>query len=484
MIKRFIKDTGIYGLSNILSKGISIILVPFYTRVLTPDDYGIIDILAVFYAIVAVTVPLEITQAVAIFLSDDNYSENGDRYTNNKIIVSSTAFFLTLFCFSFFLILSLIFSGPVALILLDDNSKVNIYQVASIHMFLTGLFYFVQNQLRWLLRPVKVAIVSITYTILSIALTIYFILISNFGVIGVFWAYVISAFIGFILGFYYSRDCYKFVFSFRKLKDMLKFSYPLVPSSVGVFFLNYTQRIIIKGIMTLGDLGLFGIASRLSSFINLAFQSIQGALIPLIYQRYKEKTTPESLRKMFNYLSFILFSCFIAISFFAKEIMILLTTPVFYSAYILVPFLFISEIFEGMKSFAVGLAIKKKTKTIALINLIGGTFTVGLSFLLIYLWGLLGAAIAISIKSISLFILQMIYSQKEYHVSYDFKKIVIACILAIVLIFVVYISGSIKYIQFIKVVVIILYILSLIYFLKLVSFSEMRVFLINRLKKR
>ena len=65
MLKRFIGDALTYTAGNILVRGVSIVLVPFYTRVLTPGDYGALDMLTVLAGLINVTVALEITQGLA-----------------------------------------------------------------------------------------------------------------------------------------------------------------------------------------------------------------------------------------------------------------------------------------------------------------------------------------------------------------------------------------------------------------------------------
>ena len=133
-------------------------------------------------------------------------------------------------------------------------------------MFFTGLFYFFQNQLRWTLKSKWYAFLSILYTVLNISFTIYFVLILKSGVIGVFYAYLIAGIICTGIGWYITRKNYSFYFSYTKMREMLKFSLPLVPSSVGVIFINVAQRLMIKGIMSLTDLRSFW--SRQSIIFN------------------------------------------------------------------------------------------------------------------------------------------------------------------------------------------------------------------------
>src|SRR5688572_11448535 len=68
MLRRFLKDSAIYGVSSLLARGIGLLLLPLYTRALSPTDYGRVDLLLVVRSVVAVTLSLEIGQALVRFL--------------------------------------------------------------------------------------------------------------------------------------------------------------------------------------------------------------------------------------------------------------------------------------------------------------------------------------------------------------------------------------------------------------------------------
>ncbi len=68
MFKQFIKDSLIYTVGNILVRGVTYLLLPLYTRVLTPTDYGLTDILHLFAHFASIIVGLEIVQGLAYLL--------------------------------------------------------------------------------------------------------------------------------------------------------------------------------------------------------------------------------------------------------------------------------------------------------------------------------------------------------------------------------------------------------------------------------
>ena len=70
MLKAVLRDSLVYGLASILSKGLAIFLLPLYTRVLSPSDYGAYDLLITLGVLANLIVALEISQGLARLWSD------------------------------------------------------------------------------------------------------------------------------------------------------------------------------------------------------------------------------------------------------------------------------------------------------------------------------------------------------------------------------------------------------------------------------
>ncbi len=68
MIREFIKSSSVYSISSIIAQGLSFVLIPLYTRILNPSDYGFLDLVIVFATLVNLTVPLQISQGAAFLL--------------------------------------------------------------------------------------------------------------------------------------------------------------------------------------------------------------------------------------------------------------------------------------------------------------------------------------------------------------------------------------------------------------------------------
>ncbi len=114
MLKKFLSDSLIYSIPAVISRGLSVILVPLYTRVLSPSDYGSLELVTVFGSIVNLTIALEVSQGVARF-----YAAESD--PDRKILYASSAFWFTIVCYSIFSVFMLLSSSNVASLVMGRN---------------------------------------------------------------------------------------------------------------------------------------------------------------------------------------------------------------------------------------------------------------------------------------------------------------------------------------------------------------------------
>lgn len=424
MFRQFLKDSAVYGTATILSRAVSLLLLPFYTRVLSPTDYGITDILTVFASFVAVTIALEIVQALARHYPDAQTEAE-------KAAYASTALWFTAIVYTLFVIVCMVFSRPLASLILESSAHGLVFQVALLSIWANGIFYLVQSQLRWGLQAKEYAIASLASTIISIGASIVLVLALRLGVLGVIGGQLAGSVVGAALSFFYGRRSLRLVFDRSKLAEMLRFSLPLVPSSVGVIVKLYIDRIAIKTLMSMAEVGLFGLGYRLASVTSLLMVGFQRSLMPLVYTHYRNPSTPREIARIFRYFVALALLIFLGMSLFAKEILVVVATPDYYEAATVVPLLVLSTLLSGMYVFAPGLGIAKKTSVVATINILSAVLNVALNFTLIPYLGIVGSALATLLSAAFAFGASMIYSQKHYFVPHDWKRLGLATLVTI-----------------------------------------------------
>lgn len=425
MIKSFIKNSFIYTIATVLTRGIAIFLVPIYTRYLTPAEYGIIDYFMILASIINLTIALEISQAVARYYQDAVGMKEKRSYV-------ATAFLFTIFVYVLYFLISFIFSNEFAYLFLDDENMSILFIIASGAIATNGIFYFVQNQLKFEIRPKDFAVVSIVNVIVLASVAIYLLVIAGLKVESIFIAQIIANILASILGVYMARKSYGFLFVYEKFKEMISFSYPLVFSGVAVFIAVFIDRIAIKDLLGLDELGIYGVAYRFAAVASLVMIGFQSSLMPLVYKHYKEPNTSKDISKIFNIFS--IFALFVVAGsiIFAKEMVILFTTEAFYSSYSLIAILVLVVFFSNMYIFAPGIGIAKKTKLTAMITITSAILNTILNYTLIPIFGLNGAAYASLISAIVAFFMYLLLAYKYYPIPYKTKELFLSFIFVLI----------------------------------------------------
>jgi O-antigen/teichoic acid export membrane protein len=215
---------------------------------------------------------------------------------------------------------------------------------------------------------------------------------------------------------------------------MLNFSAPLVPSSISVMVAQYIDRIALRNLMSLREVGLYGIGFRISSIINLTMTGFRSAIVPLTYTHHKNPSTPFEMERIFRFFLIIAMPACMGLSIFAQEILEVFVPKNYASAWSVIPIISTATLLANMYVFAPGLAIANKTKLVMLISILAALINTLLNFVLIPILGMVGAASATLIGSLVSFLLYVIWGQRYYRLPYQWSKIIKASCLALIII--------------------------------------------------
>jgi O-antigen/teichoic acid export membrane protein len=263
----------------------------------------------------------------------------------------------------------------------------------------------------------------LTSTVCSVGLAVFFVGGLRLGLAGVFLAQLIGVSAGLAIGLLLARYPEKRAYSRAKLREMLAFSVPLVPSSVAVILMLSIDRLLINSLLTLEDVGIYGVGYRLSVAAALLMVGFQLAFTPLIYARFRDPSTPAELARIFRLFCSAALAGVLGLSLFADHLVQALATERYFRAAPLLPILGAAVLLSGMYLFAPGLAIAKRTRVTALINIAGAILNTILCVLLIPAFGILGAGLSTLIASAMLFAGNMVLSQQNYPVPHNWLRI-------------------------------------------------------------
>lgn len=419
-LRFLLKHSSIYGIGTILSQAVSFLLLPLYTRYLTPTDYGILDLLDTTSALIGIVVGLGISTAVSRF-----YYEKTSEQERSTLV--STAFILMATGSTALLFLASLFSEDLAALILDGPEQGIYFQVAFLGLALGIVADVSRAYLLVLYKSTLIVTLSITQLIMSVALNVWFIAYLDFGILGVLYTNVaVRILLGFpVTGAILYRTGLRF--SMSDAKDIFRYSVPLLPATVGTAVMNYSDRYFVKHYVSLADTGVYSLAKKLGTVLHMLITSpFITTFVPRRFQLAEaEVDAPGIFASVFDSFFILLLSCSLALAMFAPEILIAMTTPGYYEAgkYV-APFLVTMLIFGLKYHVDFGILYRKKTIYYSYINTATVVVQTTGAFFLIRSFGVWGAIAAQMLSVTFNFMLLHMLSRRLYPIPFDFARAV------------------------------------------------------------
>ncbi|HEY3249781.1 MAG TPA: oligosaccharide flippase family protein, partial [Ignavibacteria bacterium] len=421
MLKRLFKESLVYGLSTYVQKFIGVFLLPLYTALLTPEDYGILDLLG---TLVAISIYF-IVSGTDLALSYYYYRK--EHLEERPIMISTTLWMRLLFAGGVFILVALL-SKQFSLLLFGKDYSLFVF-ITGLSLAFQAIYSFFTDLIRFELRPWLYTSISVSNVLVNISLNIYFILLLKQGVRGALMAGVISNSLMAIITIAYVFRRYRFGFSIDWSFKILKYGSPLIGTALAVWILNTTDRYFLAHYQSVSNVGIYSVGAKLASLLGLISGALQMAWAPFAMDIQYESNAKRIYAKVFLIYFVVNILGVFFISMFSIDILKVFTQPSYYSAMVVVPFLCMSVVFwSGYFIVAIGIGISKKAQHTIWITLLAAGLNILLNFLLTPAIGVVGAAFSIMCANFLVFILTLSVSQKLYYIKYDYMKVILLAI--------------------------------------------------------
>jgi O-antigen/teichoic acid export membrane protein len=402
----FIKNTGVYAVTTIINSAIPFLLIPFLTNYLSPSDYGLISMHAVLLAFITPFIGYNTNNFIGrLFysLSKNDLSE----YIGNLVFILS---------------FSILFISPIIYLFSDyiyNNTFLPEIWIWSAVLIAIQQFFVVIPLTLWQInnKATIFGIFQVSSTLLNFLLTIMLILYINPSWTSRIQAQLISGLITSILSIYYIYKLGYLKINFNKslIISGLKYGIPLIPHAIGGVVLSITNRYFLVKYIGLNETGLFFLAFQITSIINILTSALNMAYVPWLYSKLTNNQSSEKLNIVkFTYKYFvflILLSAIFLLGF--PQIIFSFSDSNFHSAQKYLIWLTIGNVFNGMYLMVTNyIYFSQKTYLLAIITFISAFVSIICNYLLIPIYGGIGAGIASSVSFAVLFLLTFIVSNK------------------------------------------------------------------------
>lgn len=395
--QKIIKNGSLYIFGNLFNKAIAFITVPIFTRILTTEEYGIVNTYAAWVNLMAVVVGISLGNSIR-----NAFLEMGDEL--GKYI--SSIFTLATVNFGIVSVIFIFIANNINL----PNELVWLCLIESFSNFIINVVvmrYVMEEEA--MKRTLLLVLPNFLGTILSVILISFITNGRHYGKI-IATCIVTTTFGLSIIIYYFIK--YRTFFNKKYWTYALPLSIPLVFHGISCNILGTSDRSIITYYCGAAETGIYSLIYNLSMVSNVLTSSAESVWIPRMCKSLKKKDYEMFNRDVKIYIYVVLFA-FCGLLTFAPELILILggreymagtgmIFPIIASSFVM----FIYGIYVNVEYYY------KKTKIIAISTLIAAVINVILNLIFVPQFGATAAAYTTLVAYFMSFMLHSINAKK------------------------------------------------------------------------
>lgn len=400
------QNAAVYSFSNVLTAVIPFLLLPIFTRVLLPEEYGVLAMFGAVLAILGAFTGLSVHGAVNVRFIDRE-SLDFPRYVGSCLCVLLISTVLTLGVVTLFLVPLSEFSAiPTGWLL--------------IAVLVSGCNFLIQVRLAiWLMakKPVAYGIFQICLSLLNMGLSLLFVLALKYGYEGRLLGQSIAiAGLALVALFSMWKDKWlTFQPSWCYMREALAFGVPLVPHVIGGVLLAAVDRFIIKERLGLESAGIYMVALQMGMGMGLFTDAFNKAFVPWLYEQLKAGTSDSKrciVKGTWSYFFVVLVVAGV-VALLSYWVVLLIAGPAYVGASTALAWIALGNAFSGMYLMVTNYFFyMRQTKVLAWVTLLAGGIGVLLTWVLTPVLGIKGAGVSFAIAMCLRFFMTWALSQR------------------------------------------------------------------------
>ena len=409
-MRRILQDSSLYLIGNVAGGVVGFLALPFYSRYLTVEEYGLLELIELSTQTIVIVFGLQAVGAALSRLFHDQRTADARRaVVSTSLIVAA--------------VLSAAVAGAavagaeaLSAALFKTPEWAGLLRAAFVAMFFGNVvevvmvYERIRNNARFF---VAYSLVTLAATL---GLNILFIGALQAGV----WGFVSSKLI--VTG----ATCVLLLLRMRRdvgwrwrgslVPGLVRFGAPLIVSSLAYFAIHYSDRFFLKDAVSLGDLGRYGLAYRFAFLVSaLVGDSFDKSWGVSLYRHVGEPGWRERFAQVGAGLSYVLFATGLAIALFGPELLRVMVPPSFLPPPYLLPIIVASYVAREIGDFFRSLLlINKRSVLVGTIALGGAGLNLVANGVLIPRYGLYGAAWATLVTWISYMAVCWVVADREH----------------------------------------------------------------------
>ncbi len=423
--RSFIKHAAIYGLAGLLMQAGGFVLLPLYTRYLTPADYGVLEVLNRLAETVATCLMFGgLRQGLLTF-----YQQSPDETGRRQVVATMLSLLVTTILLGGGLVLAMAepLSGLLGRFMHAGDAPIGagLLRLALAAIFLEALSQVPLTLLQARIESVHFVILNLSQFLLRITLCVWFVKYMHGGVAG---ALASSAVVGAV--FSLSLCLRELIRSpgrpdFEKLRGLLRFALPFVPGGLCYFLLHHGDRFFLLRYRDMQDVGTYSLGYKLAQAAGtFALSPLYMVWSSQMYKAAERKDAPAVFGAAFTRILAGYLMAALALALFQDDVVRLLGNAAYIRASAVVAPVLLAYFFQSAASLMdAGLYVQHRMGLKLGITLATTAVMLLMYSLLIPSYGSMGAALATLIGFAFLAVCTWSVSRRVFPVRYEWSRL-------------------------------------------------------------
>jgi len=417
-MREFLKSFLSFGLASTIERLIAFVLLPIYTHYFTAAEFGVIDLVQVIIGVVSIFAHLQLETSLQRYYYE--YEGEEKRTFIFTIVAAITLLSVVI------TVLLLFFSRGISVLVFKGSGYASLIRLASLQLVFINYSMLALVILRYERENLRFAFMLLIKVFLTVLFILIFVVWLKKGLYGVLYAQLIGLVISSVILFFSVRKFSVCKLSYSLLKRSASYAFPQFPARIGSTLLSYANRFFMVGYLTIASIGIFSLSLKLASILQLVYTAFVMAWAPFMFQQQKNPHHKKVFAQVLLVIAGPVFLIVSITSLFAKDIVYIVASKQFYSAYQYLGGLclyFALLIFKEIVD--IGPKFTEKTKYLSYTFFLSVAVNVVSLYFFIRLYGLYGVVYSMLITNIVLLIASWVISNKLYYISYNVLQFIL-----------------------------------------------------------
>ena len=416
-VQGLFRNLAIYGLGDVATSLVSLLLLPVYTRFLSTEEYGIIAMLLTIEAVAKILFRWGVDTAFMRM-----YFDCPDHTSRQRL--ASTIFFFLVAVNGTLLAAGILGAEWLSARLFATTQHALLIVLVIANTFVVG-FYFIPFQVLRIKEQSRTFIALVfSRSAGTILARLVLVIVAELGVLGVVVADVLVTAVFTLVIIRWYTPLIRPVFSRPLLGDALAFGLPRVPHAIANQVIGVADKYFLNAFATLRDVGLYSIGATFGLGLKLFLSAFEYAWTPFFLGAMKEPDAKQIYSKVSTYVIAVLILLVAGLCAVAPDLIRLMTDQRFHAAAVVTPWIALGVMFQGLYLVgSIGLIITRRTSRYPVATGIAAATSIVSNYVLIPRFGLLGAAWSQTISYATLALVTIAFSWREYPIQYEWSRL-------------------------------------------------------------